>query len=78
MEQNVNFKTISFLLKRRPERILSVQMNTRDVIIFLYSTVVKNRNGTDFPTVSAFFKHSRNLEPTPLEGEETSMPLNWI
>lgn len=51
-------------------------MNTQDMIIFLYSVVVKNRNGTDFPCVSTFFKHLRKLQPVLLEGGETLIPLN--
>lgn len=53
-------------------------MNTRDMITFLCSMVVKNRNGADFPYVSAFFKHPRNLELNPLEGKETLIPLNRV
>lgn len=48
------------------------------MIIFLYSMVIKNGNGTDFPYVSAFFKRPRNLELTPLETEETLIPLNKV
>lgn len=53
-------------------------MNIRDVIIFFYSIVVKNRNGIDFFVVLVFFKYLRNLELIFLEGEEISMFLNWI
>ena len=51
-------------------------MNTRAMIIIFYSMVVKNRNGADFPYVSAFFKHPRILELNLLEGKETLIPLN--
>jgi hypothetical protein len=52
-------------------------MNTYDMIIFLYSVAVKNRNGNDFPHISAFFRHPKNLEPASLQ-EETLILLKRV
>lgn len=78
IEAKCKLKDYFILTMKWGLRILAAQMNTYDRIIFLYSMVVMNRNGSDIPSISAFFKHPKNLVLTPLEGEETLTPLNRI